>query len=167
MSDRKVGNYPLLMLFTISLFSAGIIERMFWYAHSDVWLLGIFGRISMAEASSYLQMSHNLLTDESSHYRMPLYPLLLALIREVFGPEVWKIVLVNHVISAASLFVLYKLVGHCLQKNGHCFRHRFTQLIRCLSLLHTEYTPKQFFLFWHSSVSIGYFLERPETLSDS
>jgi hypothetical protein len=107
-----------LVLFVIVLISCGLLQRVFWFLHSDIWVSGIGGaNIAKADTGAYIEMSYGLLSYWDNDERMPFVPLLFRIVRTLFGPEVWKLVVFNQLISLATIAALYSLCRNCLSKN--------------------------------------------------
>jgi 4-amino-4-deoxy-L-arabinose transferase-like glycosyltransferase len=111
-----------LVLFAIVLISCGLLQRVFWFLHSDIWVSGIGGaNIAKADTGAYIEMSYGLLSYWDNDERMPFVPLLFRIVRVLFGPEVWKLVAFNQLISLATIAALYPLCRNCLSKNWSFF----------------------------------------------
>ena len=106
------------MLFAIVLISSGLLQRIFWFLHSDIWVSGIGGaNIAKADTGAYIEMSYGLLSYFDNHERMPFVALLFRIVRALFGPEVWKLVAFNQLISLATIAALYPLCRNCLSRS--------------------------------------------------
>ena len=107
-----------LVLFAIVLISGGLLQRAFWFLHSDIWVSGIGGaNIAKADTQAYIEMSYGFLSYWDNDERMPFVPLLFRVVRALYGPEVWKLVAFNQLISLATIAALYPLCRNCLSKN--------------------------------------------------
>ena len=117
MDNKEIINNESLKTVSLILFLVGIAQRVFWYIHSEVWVHGLVGaNIAMSDAGAYIAMSYDLLSYAEGHERLPMLPLLIAVLREMVGPEIWKIVIFNQIVSILSAIVLFKLLRNCLPK---------------------------------------------------